>query len=198
MSAEDLSAFGDAEFDLMTVCFGHMFIPVGCLAASRQPSLMEASHIGDLDKALKEAHRVLKPNGHMISVVWKRIGHFDIASEVLAAVDPAAEIDFNPASLSEEGLMESKLSSAGFDTMKRTEGGFPFAQPDLKSGFIGFTLPVKTTLDGIAAERPEAQDVAYKTFLSIIERDGYKLADDSVVTGADVNRYIAFVAKKTA
>jgi len=179
MSAEDLSAFGDAEFDLMTVCFGHMFIP-------------------DLDKALKEAHRVLKPDGHMISVVWKRIGHFDIASEVLAAVDPAAEIDYNPASLSEEGLMESKLSSAGFDTMKRTEGGFPFAQPDLKSGFIGFTLPVKTTLDGIAAERPEAQDVAYKTFLSIIERDGYKLADDSVVTGADVNRYIAFVAKKTA
>merc|ERR1712217_232105 len=77
---------------------------------------------------IKEAMRVLKPDGRLILTVWKRFGLLEAQREVLntklnIAVPEPTQKDSHPLALRAEGVVEKIVADAGFevDVSKRYE-----------------------------------------------------------------------------
>jgi len=107
--AQDLSQFESNSFDVITCCYGYMF-----------PE--------DKALALKETLRVLRPGGTLVATTWNRVDILkicrDVMTEVLGA--PPSPPPLNPMSLSEPGLFEGLLQTAGFVSIETSDSTYPF------------------------------------------------------------------------
>lgn len=96
--------FGDGVFDVAACQFGVMFFP-------------------DKAHGYGEAHRVLRPGGHLLFNVWDRIEENEFAhavTEALVAVfptDPPRFIARTPHGYHDAGLIEGQLRAAGFTSV---------------------------------------------------------------------------------
>ncbi len=101
--AQDLP-FADDEFDLVCCQFGAMFFP-------------------DRVRAYREAHRVLKPGGHLLFNVWDRIEENEFAREVETVVaelfpdDPPLFMSRTPHGYHDTDLIRHELRDAGFTSV---------------------------------------------------------------------------------
>lgn len=132
---ENLEAFADNTFDIVTCCYGFMFPP-------------------DIPKAVQESYRVLKPGGRLVATTWNRIKMMDknrsIMEKILGTAPPPPPI--NPLSLFEPGLFESMLTEAGYINLETSVYEYPFDfTKDPEFQFKATTLPIKETLDELDA-----------------------------------------------
>jgi SAM-dependent methyltransferase len=106
---ENLVDFQECSFDIVTCCYGFMFPP-------------------DIQKAVSESYRVLKPGGTLIATTWNRVGMMEnlraVMTDVLGQTPPPPPA--NPLSLKEPGLFESILEKAGFDQIETETHEYPF------------------------------------------------------------------------
>ncbi len=109
-------AFADASFDRVTCRFGVMFFP-------------------DVDKALREIHRVLKPDGRAAFVAWgplEKNPYFTATIGVfmkyvqLPPPEPGAP---NPFRFAQAGALSSALTRAGFRAVREEERAIPWTWP---------------------------------------------------------------------
>lgn len=91
-SAEDLTVFPNASFDVVTANFVLMFVP-------------------DKRRMLEEAMRVLKPGGRLILTVWKVFTLMELAYEMAEETLPTA--GSFPLSLRAPGAVEALVEEAG-------------------------------------------------------------------------------------
>lgn len=93
--------FEDGSFDVVACQFGVMFFP-------------------DKTRAFKEAHRVLKPNGHYYFSVWDKISNNEFADLVTKALeemfpnDPPRFLARTPHGHYDVNLLRPALEEAGF------------------------------------------------------------------------------------
>ena len=64
---QDLVAFDDNSFDVVTCCYGFMFPP-------------------DIPKAVQESYRVLKPGGRLIATTWNKIAMMMVVRTVMTEI----------------------------------------------------------------------------------------------------------------
>ncbi|XRB16773.1 methyltransferase [Pseudoscourfieldia marina] len=122
---------GTGTVDVATVSFGLMFAP-------------------QLDLALAEIYRVLKPGGIMTATVWLEMPWMDlnrsVMKDVLGEEPPPPPID--PLSLSELAALDKPMSAAGFRTVDDETGDIDFdfgddAEFAFKLGTIPFLPKLK-------------------------------------------------------
>ncbi|XRB02451.1 ubiquinone/menaquinone biosynthesis C-methyltransferase UbiE [Pycnococcus provasolii] len=122
---------GTGTVDVATVSFGLMFAP-------------------QLDLALAEIYRVLKPGGIMTATVWLEMPWMDlnrsVMKDVLGEEPPPPPID--PLSLSELAALDKPMSAAGFRTVDDETGDIFFdfgddAEFAFKLGTIPFLPKLK-------------------------------------------------------
>ena len=122
---------GTGTVDVATVSFGLMFAP-------------------QLDLALAEIYRVLKPGGIMTATVWLEMPWRDlnrsVMKDVLGEEPPPPPID--PLSLSELAALDKPMSAAGFRTVDDETGDIFFdfgddAEFAFKLGTIPFLPKLK-------------------------------------------------------
>lgn len=132
---QDLAAFDDDSFDLVTCCYGFMFPP-------------------DIPKAVQESYRVLKPGGQLIATTWNKIAMMMVVRAVMKDIlgqDPPPQ-PFNPMSLAEPGLFESMLQGAGYESIATSTHEYPFDfsnDPELQ--YKAGLLVVKAMIDELDA-----------------------------------------------
>ena len=132
---QDLVAFSDNSFDLVTCCYGFMFPP-------------------DIPKAVQESYRVLKPGGQLIATTWNKIAMMVVVravmTEILGQEPPSPP--FNPMSLSERGLFESMLQGAGYEAIETSTYDYPFdLSNDPEIQYKAVLLPAKASIDELDA-----------------------------------------------
>lgn len=132
---QDLSAFGDSSFDLVTCCYGFMFPP-------------------DIPRAVAESYRVLKPGGKLIATTWNRVGMMEklrsIMTEVLGQAPPPPPV--NPLSLADPGRFEGMLTAAGYESVETAVHEYPFDfTKDPETQFQASIMLVKEKLDEMNA-----------------------------------------------
>jgi ubiquinone/menaquinone biosynthesis C-methylase UbiE len=139
---QNLEDFRDGEFNVVSCSYGYMF-----------PS--------DKDLAVQETFRVLKPGGILVSTTWNSVPHFDLIgdlSEQTFGVRKPPAID--PLSLSEPGLFERMLASAGFVNIHAEASVYPINMgSDPEFQFLAMTLPMIEQL-----EEHDAVDKARRIF----------------------------------
>lgn len=97
--------FPDAQFDVVCCQFGAMFFP-------------------NRIQGYREAHRVLKPDGHFVFNVWDRIEENEFANDVTISLgeifpdDPPRFLARIPHGYYDETLIESELRAAGFSRIR--------------------------------------------------------------------------------
>jgi ubiquinone/menaquinone biosynthesis C-methylase UbiE len=127
---QNLEDFLDGEFDVVSCSYGYMFPP-------------------DKDLAMQETFRVLKPGGILVSTTWNSVPHFDLVGDLseqtFGTRKPPAH---DPLSLSEPGLFEAMLSSAGFVNIHAEASIYPFNMgSDPEFQFLAMTLTIIEQLE---------------------------------------------------
>jgi SAM-dependent methyltransferase len=108
--------FGDAEFDVVTGFNSFQFA-------------------GDVERALREARRVCKPQGTVAMLVWGRKEECDLCGATLPAVlallppPPSGSPSLKP--LSEPGVIEAMMHGSGLRPTARGELDSEFAYADV-------------------------------------------------------------------
>lgn len=134
-SAEALP-FPDATFDVVTCRFGAMFFP-------------------DLQKALRECQRVLKPGGKVVFIVWgiREQPFTTLTVGVLLKFVPAPEADPDAPSMfmfGVRGRFESALKEVGYTSVKEEHLSVPATWPgppeDYWQNFTEIAVPFKPLL----------------------------------------------------
>lgn len=141
----DVTDMGDAvpaaSFDAVVMSYGLMFLP-------------------DLDKGLREVHRVVKPGGLFVTTVWVDFWIMKVCRVAMAAAlqaePPTPQI--NPLSLSAPGALEDPLRAAGFELVDVAEHEYSFnfgSDPELaiKCSTLPVQGPIAELDDPEAAER---------------------------------------------
>eukprot|EP00241_Pyramimonas_parkeae_P005936 CAMPEP_0114272074 /NCGR_PEP_ID=MMETSP0058-20121206/28224_1 /TAXON_ID=36894 /ORGANISM="Pyramimonas parkeae, CCMP726" /LENGTH=401 /DNA_ID=CAMNT_0001391147 /DNA_START=3493 /DNA_END=4699 /DNA_ORIENTATION=- len=136
VDAQNLSTIASGSQDVVTVCYGLMFMP-------------------DLQKALAEMKRVLKPDsGILVATVWAEMPMIKIVgqtmTEVLGSAPPPPPI--NPLSLSDPALLDAALGDAGFSLIESAHGSYSFALPkDPDLAWKAGLLPVLNQIEELHA-----------------------------------------------
>lgn len=170
---ENLDNFDDNTFDLVTCCYGFMFPP-------------------NINKAVQEAHRVLKPGGQLIATTWNRMMIMEKVRAIMQTVldgqiPPPPPI--NPLSLAEPGLFESIVKEAGFGHFHVTTHEYPFdLSNDPEVQFQAVFLSVR---DKIA--EMDAWDKVEEVYKQVKHNFGYNDNGHLILTG---NEYKLTVATK--
>ncbi|KAL1526276.1 hypothetical protein AB1Y20_014994 [Prymnesium parvum] len=150
--------FEDASFDLVTCCYGYMFV--------------------DLKKAISETARVLKPGGSLVATYWVDVDLMRIGDRIMRAVLNEAEPPvprMNPLSLADGRALEKALEQAGFSIRLTSASSYPFSAPSIDAGFAMFTIPIASDLRS-QAEAREGEDImsiAKDAFHSLCKEKGY-------------------------
>ena len=141
-SAESLP-FPDASFDVVTCRFGAMFFP-------------------DLQRALRECQRVLKPGGKIVFVVWgiREQPFTSTTVGVLLKYVPAPEVDPDAPSMfmfGVRGRFESALKEAGYRLVKeehiRVPARWPGGPEEYWTQFTEVAAPFKPLLAQLTPEK---------------------------------------------
>lgn len=101
--------FESEEFDIITCSYGFMFPP-------------------DKSKAIREAHRCLKPGGMLLATTWNKTPMMELVKGIMTKVlgeDPPPP-PLNPMSLSEPNLFENMLKEGGFVNVESRTSTYPF------------------------------------------------------------------------
>jgi ubiquinone/menaquinone biosynthesis C-methylase UbiE len=141
-SAESLP-FPDASFDVVTCRFGAMFFP-------------------DLQRALRECQRVLKPGGKIVFLVWgiREQPFTSTTVGVLLKYIPAPEVDPDAPSMfmfGVRGRFESALKEAGYRLVKeehiRVSARWPGGAEEYWTQFTEVAAPFKPLLAQLTPEK---------------------------------------------
>jgi SAM-dependent methyltransferase len=145
--------FDADQFDIITCSYGFMFPP-------------------DKDRALKEAHRCLRPGGTLIATTWDELHLLQlvgsIMTKVLGQTPPPPPL--NPMSLSEPLLFENMLKENGFKDVQSKQSTYPFdLGDDEEMRFKMTTMLVKGKLDELDAwdQAREAYDNLFESFVTV-------------------------------
>lgn len=170
MDAEDLAAFSDGSFDIVTCALGLMYLP--------HP-----------ETALKEAMRVLTDGGKAIFAVWgarKNCGWADIFPIVDERVKSAVcPLFFR---LGTGDILQRVMGDAGFRNVKATRVHtlMPYASDEhaLKAAFSGG--PVALAYDRFNDAVKQEVHAAYLASIEPFKRDsGYLIPGEFVVVAGD-------------
>lgn len=123
VSMDDLSAFEDNSFDALTAMYVLMFVD-------------------DVDKAMKEAARVLKDDGTGFFAIWKRLPFYTVAREAIVeayvehggSADDLPPFPINPLALSHEyddeyntkGAIEEHIRGSGLTITSKHDMSYDF------------------------------------------------------------------------
>ncbi len=141
-SAESLP-FPDASFDVVTCRFGAMFFP-------------------DLQKALRECQRVLKPGGKVVFIVWgvREQPFTTLTVGVLLRFVPAPEADPDAPSMfmfGARGRFESALKEAGYNAVKEEHLSVPATWPGSPEDYWNNFTEVAAPFKPLLAQLPPAR-----------------------------------------
>jgi SAM-dependent methyltransferase len=107
---QDLSAFPDNSFDVVTCCYGYMFCE-------------------DTQKAFDETYRVMKPGGMLVATYWIKLPTMDLVCATmkgsLRGQEPPTP-DINPLSLSAPGKVSNFVEKSGFVNPTIQTSDYPF------------------------------------------------------------------------
>jgi ubiquinone/menaquinone biosynthesis C-methylase UbiE len=170
---QHLVDFHDGEFDVVSCSYGYMFPP-------------------DKEKAVQETFRVLKPGGILVATTWNSVPHFDLmgdlSEQIFGDQKPPA---INPLSLSEPGLFEGMLGTAGFVDIHGEASIYPFNMgSDPEFQFLAIALPILEQL-----EEHDAMDKARDIF-SRLKGKHAKIDSDGNMIFAK-NEFKCIVARKS-
>jgi len=172
---QDMKEFEDESMDSVTCCYGLMFPP-------------------DVDKAVSEIERVLKPGGTFIATYWKELPMADFTNNIMKSLlgGDAPPPPINPLSLKEPGLVNKLLTNADLKVLEEEEHEYSF---DLGSDHdFAFMIGVFPILPFLEERSDSDRQVAIQMFDDFVEEKKYIQADgDYVVPG---NVYHLVVAKK--
>eukprot|EP00965_Chrysotila_dentata_P008046 262284-Pleurochrysis_carterae.AAC.3 len=170
---QDMSQFPDASFDVVTACYGYMF-----------PE--------DRQKAVSEAHRVLRPGGTLIATYWQEIAMLRMSNHIIEVVSgrPATKTA-SALVFSEHGSFDALLSNAGFVSIENTLQEYPFElSGDADFQFAASTMFLRDEIDEL-----NAHSAARAAFDAIsAECMTFDPAAGKAAWGP--NRFVAAVAKK--
>lgn len=94
-----------------------------------------------ISNALAEAHRVLKPNGRLVAMIWGNKEDCQAAVSLGALgklMPPPPPHTPGPFALSEHQLLEHILENSGFDVLQSTDVDSIWDYPDLATALRGF------------------------------------------------------------
>jgi ubiquinone/menaquinone biosynthesis C-methylase UbiE len=123
---QNLVDFHDGEFHVVSCSYGYMF-----------PT--------DKVKALQETFRVLKPGGILVATTWNSLPHLDLMAEVAEQTFGGVRTPptMNPLCLSEPGLLEGMLTSAGYMDIHSEVSTYPFnmgSDPEFQFLAVNITM----------------------------------------------------------
>ena len=164
--------FHDGEFDVVSCSYGYMFPP-------------------EKEKALQETFRVLRPGGILVSTTWNSVPHFDMIADLSEQTfgfrKPAP---INPLSLSEPGLFEGMLATAGFVDIHGETSMYPMSMgSDPEFQFLAITLPMIEQL-----QEHDAMDKARDIFSGLKGKYGEIDSDGNMIFVR--NEFKCIVARK--
>jgi SAM-dependent methyltransferase len=143
VDAEDIP-FEDNSYDRVVARFGVMFFP-------------------DMQRALAEVRRVLKPNGRISFVVWQAVANnpwFEELNGPLARrglLKPPPPGMPGPFRFGEPGSLPRELRAAGFEDVAETPHTLAWTWPGPADEYLDFTQgtlpPVRKALEEAGAER---------------------------------------------
>jgi ubiquinone/menaquinone biosynthesis C-methylase UbiE len=147
-------------------------------------------YAGSFDKAVAEAKRVLKPGGRLVLAIWDKPNMSD-GTEVLKAIStllpPPPPGTPGPFALSEDGVMEEKLTKMGLEITSMTTVMCPFLYSGLTHGIKSYmgTGPAAAAMNNTA--RKTVEDTIAKALEQYHVTDGFYYME---------NRFKVFITKK--
>lgn len=172
--------FENDSFDAVVCCYGLMFPP-------------------DIQLAVNEVFRVLKPGGMFINAHWTRLDMMVLNKQIMDAVfdHPPSELPINPLSLSQEGLVEKYMTNAGFDTKIQTVVStypFPLSEKCPNEAFQVSTIPIHDILKEQAEKKSGTWELAESVFHKVAKEHGWEQDDGQFVVNS--NTFKVCVATK--
>ncbi|MFD2933388.1 class I SAM-dependent methyltransferase [Spirosoma flavum] len=133
-------------------------------------------------QALKEAYRVLKPDGKVVVAIWGKAQECQAAVYLKALgslMPPPPPGTPGPFALSEDGALEDLVTQAGFKVGQKTSVSSPFVYSDLSSalkGLLSAGPARKAILNSSLEQATEAVTTAIAPFRTNL--GGYKLENE--------------------
>lgn len=172
---QDMKEFDTESMDSVVCCYGLMFPP-------------------NVDQAVSEIARVLKPGGTFITTYWKELPAVDFTNSIMEKIlgGNAPPPPINPLSLKEPGLVNKLLTDANLVVTDEEEYEYSFdlSNDDTKAFMIG-VFPILPFLE----ERAESdREVARQMFEEFVKENNYLQPDGEYVIPGNI--YQLVVAKK--
>jgi len=143
VAGEDLSAFGDASFDVATSCNGVMYL--------------------DRPRAFAELFRVLDSAGRLVVTFWRDHKISTLAKELIELLDREKDLGphlLNPSSCGAVGVLEADLQAAGFQVVERVDGAYDFGPyPSFDDLYSGAILTFEAAVNKAGLESAAKEDL---------------------------------------
>jgi len=156
-SADDLSGYGSASVDAVTMCYVLMFVP-------------------DRARSLREVARVLKPRGRAYIAVWKRLGFMEVIQQALEALTGSAPPTpaVNPMALSGERAVEELVAATPGVTVKfETMLTYSFKLGDAASACDSAMIIAGPAISKLVADgKANAKEEYCKILIELLETSG--------------------------
>jgi len=162
--AEELSQhFGENEFDVVVVSYGHMFFQ-------------------DIVKTLQETRHVLKPGGKMIASYWRELQFSKVGQEAAKACGDDEPLAINPSALAEPGLFYANCKAAGFSDVDDSNTlSYPFIFDEEEYKSVGLIIYEGRLAEFEEAGDTEARGKATEAALQYAQRMGFFIGGKAVM-----------------